>query len=500
MNLFDYDDNNEQSIYNYAKELEHLTFREILEMYNESPVKQYQSTDEYGFSVQEDSADYTVKEEAKGQLGNVLEKYYFGYRPNGEQMPDFPKVGIELKQTCIDKKKNGKYTAGERLSITNISYNNPVEPDFYKSHVWDKIKRILLVHYLRDRSIERWDYPILFVNLFTPPKEDLKVIIQDYNKINAKIESGLAHELSESDTMYLGACTKGATAESSLRPQYYGDHTLAKKRNFCFKRQYMDYVLNNYVLKNKVPYESIIKNDDELENVSFETYILNKINQHVGKTDVELCREFHREYNNNKAQWNDLAFRMLGIKSNKAAEFEKANIVVKTIRIEENGKNKESMSFPALNFSTFIHEEWEDSTLFNYFDTTQFLFVVFNRKGSFYTLTGAKLWHMPYNDLNNIVQNEWRMYQDTIKNCDSGLLTRIIYDDGHSVVKNALPGMKDTEIIHMRPHAKKAAYKLNDGYMQGDITTDGDRLPNGEWMTKQSFWLNNKYILSQLDV
>ena len=31
---------------------------------------------------------------------------------------------------------------------------------------------------------------------------------------------------------------------------------------------------------------------------------------------------------------DDLAYRMLGIKSNRAEEFEKANIVVKAIRIE----------------------------------------------------------------------------------------------------------------------------------------------------------------------
>lgn len=28
---------------------------------------------------------------------------------------------------------------------------------------------------------------------------------------------------------------------------------------------------------------------------------------------------------------------------------------------------------------------------------------------------------------------------------------------------------------------------------------DAEQLPDGRWMTKQSFWLNNTYILSQLD-
>ena len=75
---------------------------------------------------------------------------------------------------------------------------------------------------------------------------------------------------------------------------------------------------------------------------------------------------------------------MLGIKSNHAAEFQKANIVVKTIRIEENGKNRENMSFAPFKFKELVQEEWEDSTVFNYFDTTQFLFVVFQKVDNIY--------------------------------------------------------------------------------------------------------------------
>ena len=49
-----------------------------------------------------------------------------------------------------------------------------------------------------------------------------------------------------------------------------------------------------------------------------------------------------------------LAYRMLGIKGNHAEEFEKANIVVKTIRIGKNNKIKESMSFPTFKFKELL--------------------------------------------------------------------------------------------------------------------------------------------------
>lgn len=494
--LFDYDDRNEDSIFNYAEKLINRTFRDILSEYEKSSKKRYTNPYEYNYdniSIEEEEPDYITNQKSKGELGNFLEKYYFGYKPNSNQDADFSKVGMELKQTCLNKKKNGEYSAGERLSITNISYNEPVEHDFYKSHLWKKIERILLVHYLRDKSKERLDYPIIYVSRFSPPKEDLKIIIDVYNKINNKIEAGLAHELSEGDTIYLGACTKGATALKSLQPQYYGEHIPAKKRNFCFKRNYMDYILHEYVEKKKVPYEPIIKNAAELDGITFETYVTNLINQYIGKTDKELCHKFNREYNNNKAQWVDLAYKMLGIKGNHAKEFIKANIVVKSIRIEQNGSIRENMSFPPFLFKDLVKEEWENSTIFNYFEETKFLFVIFKNVGDCYELLGSQLWNMPYNDLNTIVYNGWKNIQDCIKN-------DVKFVQYGKIIKNNLPKKSDNPIIHIRPHAKKSAYKLKSGYIVGNIERDANELPNGEYMTTQSFWINNTYILSQLKV
>ena len=492
--LFDYDDTNIDSIFKYAKKLEGMTFQEVLDEYKKSSQKLYinplKASDE--ISDYDNSYNNTLPSKgAKGQLGNILERYYFGYLPNGHQQADFSKIGLELKQTCIDQKKNGEYTAGERLSITNISYKDPVEDNFYLSHVWNKIAKILLIHYLRDKSKDRFDYPIKYVNLFTPPQEDLAIIIQDYLKIISKIKDGKAHEISESDTLYLGACTKGATAEKSTVPQYYGDKIPAKKRNFCFKRQYMDYVLNHYILKKTESAESILKSNELNQHKSFEELILGMINMHAGKTDKELCELYGRPYNKNKAQWSDLAYKMLGIKGNHAEEFIKANIVVKSIRLEQNGTMKECISLPPFAFKQLITEEFEESSFCEYFEETKFLFVVYKSNGTNYVLQGAQLWNMPISDLYGDAQIGWQKIHDKIQ---SGI-NFIVENDR---VINDLPNKSDNRILHIRPHAAKAAYKLNNGYMIGDIQKNANQLPNGDWMTTQSFWLNNNYILSQL--
>lgn len=492
--LFDYDDTNIDSIFEYAKKLEGMTFQQVLDEYKKSSQKIYinplQASNE--ISDYDNSYNDTLPSKgAKGQLGNILERYYFGYLPNGHQQADFSKIGLELKQTCIDQKKNGEYTAGERLSITNISYKDPVEDNFYLSHVWNKIAKILLIHYLRDKSKDRFDYPIKYVNLFTPPQEDLTIIIQDYCKIINKIKQGKAHEISESDTLYLGACTKGATAEKSTVPQYYGDKIPAKKRNFCFKRQYMDYVLNHYILKKTESAESILKSNELNQHKSFEELILDIINMHAGKTDKELCELFGRPYNKNKAQWSDLAYKMLGIKGNHAEEFIKANIVVKSIRLEPNGTMKESISLPPFSFKQLVTEKFEESSFCEYFEETKFLFVVYKSNGTNYVLQGAQLWNMPISDLYGNAQIGWQKIHDKIQ---SGI--NFIVENGRVI--NDLPSKSDNQILHIRPHAAKAAYKLNNGYMIGDIQKNANQLPNEEWMTTQSFWLNNNYILSQL--
>ena len=352
------------------------------------------------------------------------------------------------------------------------------------------------MHYLRDKSKDRMDYQIKFVNLFTPPQKDLDIIIQDYKKINDKIKQGKAHELSESDTLYLGACTKGSTAIKSMQPQYYGEHILAKKRNFCFKQSYMNYVLKNYILTNNVPYESIIHDASSLGKMTFEEYIIHRIEKYVGKTDKELCEMFEREYNNNEAQWSHLAYLMLGIKGNHAEEFEKAGIVVKAIRIEKNNTIKENMSIPPFKFKELVQETWENSTLFNYFDTTRFLFVIYKSDGDCYKLIGSQLWNMPYNDLNKVVKAGWENIKQSLLNGVRFTLKQI---NNGVRVENSLPKKKDNPILHIRPHAQKSAYLLKDGTQIGDLS-NANELPDGQWMTTQSFWINNTYLYTQLNV
>lgn len=489
--MLPYDDSDPRDIERYAKGLIGKTFKDVL---YESQFLEDAITDS--------KIDYSNPNQ-KGRLGNLLEEKYFCYKANSDQEPDFPKCGVELKVTCFDVLKNGNLSAGERLVLTMISYDEPVEPDFFRSHVWEKCRLILLIYYERNKAL-RYNtlYRISFVNLLSPFEKDMPIILEDYNKIITKIRMGYAHELSESDTMYLGACTKGATSAKSLRTQYYNPDVLANKRAFCFKRQYMDYILHAYVMPGhtkELDIEPIVKDAIELEIKTFEEIVMERMSEYIGASDKALCKHFHRKYDNSKSQWVNLTYKMLGIKGNRAQEFVKANVVVKVVRLEEDSTMEQSVSLPTFKFLKLAYEEWEDSELYNYLSETKFFFVVFKKAGDVYRLNKYKFWNMPVHDLNTFVKRDWELFRGHIRNGVGFYLKRQRY---LTRVENSLPKKDETFIVHVRPHTRESAYyiKMRDGsyFSHGDINKYANMLPQRDWMTTQSFWLNNDYVLNHI--
>lgn len=464
--ILGYDRTDPQSIEAYGKHLIGKTFQQVIDDDN-LPEKQVVK-ETLGY---EDSHE---NKKRKGGLGELIEERHFHYVCNTDSRPDFPEAGVELKVTPYKLNAKGVKSAKERLVLTMIDYCSVVNESFKDSHMWAKARLILLIYYLYQQELNRLDYRIDYVTLFSPPEEDIKIIENDFNIIVEKIRAGKAHELSEGDTLYLGAATKAATSQDR-RQQPFSDE-LAKPRAFAFKNSYMTYVLNNYVVPGKSTYEPIVKEHTE---ESFEDYVVKKIEAYRDYTVDDLCAKF--EVNREKRPKNlgaMLAYRMLGIKGNKAEEFEKANIVVKTVRIEKNNKIKESMSFPTFKFKELIEEEWEDSTFGNYLRETRFLFVVykFDEQGELH-LKGCQFWNIPHSDLEGNVREVW---EETKQVLLDGLEVTVV----NGKQQNNFPKAANNPVSHVRPHGKDAK--------------DTYELPDGREYTKQCFWLNNSYILSQL--
>lgn len=190
-----------------------------------------------------------------------------------------------------------------------------------------------------------------------------------------------------------------------------------------------------------------------------------------------------------------LLARMLDVKGKIAYtdEFQKAGIVPKTIRVRRNGTIKESMSFPAFDFIRLSQEtEWEESELYNYLAPAKFLFVIFqeDERGEL-IFDQIKFWNIPADDLEEVRQ----VWNRTVQTIREGVQLR----PAARGIVNDFPKQSESLVAHVRPHALRSFYVLEDGTQFGTGTfADACLLPDGRWMTKQCFWLNNTYIAEQI--
>lgn len=424
-------------------------------------------------------ADLIILEDekvTKGGLGGIIEKNLFGIDANGESEPDFIDAGIELKVTPYKKNKDNSLSAKERLVLNMIDFNTEYKNNFETSHFWFKNNKLQILWYLHEDSKEKLDFKVTHEKLLELSlSEDLKQIKEDWDLIINKVRMGKAHEISEADTMYLGACTKGANS-NDLRTQPFSD-IKTMRRAFCFKSSYMTQLVRKYI-GNYSDVEKILNNND----ISFEDYVDGIVNKYKGLTQTELKNLFNIESNAKNIN-GIIVSRMFNVSGNlsNTDEFLKANIVPRTIRIEQNGRIKESFPFPTFKYTEIINEEWEDCEFRDILETTKYMFFVFVNNGEDYVFTDIKLWNMPETDIETYVKEVWLNTKETVSN---GNIVKEISPDGYRITN--FPGMSDNPVCHVRPHAQNAAdtYPL-------PVT---DKITGLNEYTKHCFWLNNKYV------
>lgn len=417
----------------------------------------------------------------KGGIGQLIEESWFGLKVNSRPEPDVKNLGIDIKVTPFKKNAKGKKTAKERLVLNIINYMTEVKFEFDESHFWYKNQKILLLYYEYLKDIRTKDLKILAVHLLEYPEKDLIIIKQDWQKIIKKIKEGKAHELSEGDTLYLGACTKGAGGDNDYRTQPFNT-IKAKQRAFCLKQSYMTHVLNNYVFKPKGE-ESIVKDESQLEQLGFEEYIENKFKPYYGRSQESLANEFNISLSSKNIN-NRIVANILGVKGNikDTEEFKKASITPKAISISKTGRLEQSVSFPAFDFKEIIEESWEESQAYIMFAETKFLFFIFDYdKNGTLIFDRIKFWNIPAKDLDEVK----KVWLETVKIIKEGVRIWTEKDEnGKEKTFNNLPGMAFNRVCHVRPHAS--------------VKADTNELPDGRSLTKQGFWLGNKYVLEQI--
>ena len=191
---------------------------------------------------------------------------------------------------------------------------------------------------------------------------DELIIKNDYEIIKEKVAKGFAHLLSEGDTSYLGACTKGAT--SNDRTHQPASNILAKPRAFSLKNSYMTGILRSMYLTLDV---------DNVEYKTIEEYVFAQIQKFIGKTQLDIYYNLTGNKYENKIPKN--LGKMISDKAigkdkelpSKNDLFLKTNYIIKNLPVNENGYPLERMSFKNLVLSDF-NDTWEDSSWKSYFE------------------------------------------------------------------------------------------------------------------------------------
>jgi DNA mismatch repair protein MutH len=431
----------------------------------------------------------------KGHFGQILEEFYFFYKPNSDSEPDFPIAKLELKSSPLKQLKNSQFRSKERLVMNIINYMEVVKQDFEKSSFWKKNANILLIFYLHHVDDDILDYLIKLVDEWNFPSTDLEIIKKDWELIKQKIADGKAHELSEGDTFYLGACTKGANA-STVRKQPFSDIP-AKQRAYSLKQGYVNHIIASIANDTTGVYGKLIPSVEVAKKQTIEEMVISKFKPYYGKTILQILESTGVELNTKaKNFYANLTKAILGIELDKEIEeFEKADIEVKTIRVQQNNSIKESISFPAFEFEKIYNENWNSSEIKELVEK-KFLFIFFKNDNTNYFLEKIVFWNMPFKDrvevrkvwlkTKKIIQ-EGRIFKEFAKD-KSGNIRHS--KKGNPIRLNNLPKISENIVCHVRPHSKDS----NDTF---PLPIE-DKILKEKKYSKQCFWLSSNYVRDEI--
>lgn len=426
--------------------------------------------------------DFTWKnykpKKGKGSLGQMVENIFFLLETNNYAGADFSEAGMELKCTPLKKSKHDEYLIKERLVCNMINYCEVINEDFEHSHFYQKCQLMLLLFYLHQSNCDNIDLEFIFSVLWKFPQKDLLIIKHDYEIIVEKIKQGNAHELSEGDTMYLGACRKGRKGERLMKQPNNPDVD-APRRAFSLKMAYMRTVLE-YVIKsggnaisNVAEKRFELVSANALRTSTFEEILLERFRPFMNMDFGEIANRKTVDISNNpKNKFAMIANAIVASEKcsnvNRSEEFLKAGLTMKTIRVQANGIIKEAMSFENIDYIEVAEcEDWIESRLYELF-SSRFLFVVFREQTTGkedYVLDDAFFWTMPQNDM-DWAEEYWNHIRGNIY-------------AGHIAEGYWWKGA-DRKKFHVRPKAQKAA--------------DLAPTPDGKNAKKFCYWFNNEYV------
>ncbi len=305
----------------------------------------------------------------KGRLGKVVETGFYGYDINSRPEADFSKLSIELKVSGFRILKDGSWSAKERISLSMINYKNIIHEEYEFSKLVSKNKKLLIIWYEYIDGVSYEDFVIRDFQLYDMSADEA-IIRNDFYIIKQKVVDGLAHELSEGDTVILGAATKGQKGQTAKQPNC---DILASTRAYSLKNSFFRGVLRDHV-------EGRMRVNIPLDTVTPEEYVWNQLKPYKGMSQLDILARFEKPDPTKKVPYSIskmVSNRVIGTDnelSKKHEVFNKSTFLVKNIPILEDNSPIEKATFSTLQHADFS-TTWEDSDWKTFFEEVTFIYI-----------------------------------------------------------------------------------------------------------------------------
>lgn len=163
---------------------------------------------------------------------------------------------------------------------------------------------------------------------------------------------------------------------------------------------------------------------------------------------------------------------------NETVLFLRKHAVFKTVKLKENNKLTESMSFPSIDYFNMIKNDWKNSAIYKYFSSKVIVIFVFKNKGEITTFIGVMYLLLSEEELAQIF-----LVWDRVKNMI--INDELILGGKHGFSVNNFPKKNENLVAHVRPHDRDTS--------EGRVL-----LPNGKRIINYCFWLNNNFIENKI--
>jgi len=202
--------------------------------------------------------------------------------------------------------------------------------------------------------------------------ENEAIIRNDFEIIKQKVIDGLAHELSEGDTVILGAATKGQKGQTAVQPN---SKIPASTRAYSLKNSFFRGVLRGHV-------EMRLRTKESSDFVSPGSFVWDQLKLYKGTSQLNILsciekRKLTDRVPNSISKM--ITNRLIGTDNclrEKYEVFSKSNYSIRNISIREDSSPIEKATFRTLQHSDFT-TSWIDSDWKTFFEEVTLIYVAY---------------------------------------------------------------------------------------------------------------------------